>query len=849
MPPFFLKNGGEMFRVAWQFVKKHWKSSLLLLIVFSFSMALLFLTRPLFDRAEQQIRTAYEMRYGAHHGAILHLDADKMQKLQASKVEVAYFQTYGSWRQPETGWQLTLGWFSEQAVSMGNLRLLEGRFPVGQDEIALEQNAVMFCCPEGTACGDIVTFEKDGQTRAFHLVGILADYVGNWDAVWGETVVPGYNDFPKGLLTKQELSAQTGVLVRFSQASALEGLDQVVALSQELNGGEELQDDIVLNQKLCYFPEEGIFQSFRLFRGMVATAIFIGVVMSSMLLLKVYLRGMQQSYRTLYLLGSGQGFAGRLYALQCMGILLTSVLAAIGLAQGVFWMLGGGTVLYPENLLWPGLTALGIAGLMLLAFRTQIVPMASRSLSHGKRSSKAQGVDAKRMMGVLLESFVYANFKKVLPVLCVIAMLVSSFGIAGVYANQFREEAEVQLPDFSMNINDPGYIRAAGYAVHAYRANVFDLNGMLALYEDPDIVALEERFLVDASWVLPTERSAYWNSFAGTAESEIPEESLSILSEEGGTVLGEENWNFYVKVIPEGEEAAYLQAYPDLPLETMKERGSAALILPPVETLHYDAVETGGMLRFISLSYPDDLSLREVMQRPEVLSAEEKTISIAYITEEAREVGKDRLYSHRPTVLLAQKTAVESGFVRGGEQLFLTLREGISEEGYARVQKKLRELGAGVSGASIYSLREDREQNRQLMQVVEFSLEMILGVFGVFAVIAIYSALYMTILQRKRSLAIYRALGLPRWKLVMAMLIELLFYWLLAILGAFLLGMLVFHGIWDIRNFFYLQMGLPLMRSLLLALLTGLPLNGFIVWLLQRNIYSESVYAAIRLGE
>ena len=135
------------------------------------------------------------------------------------------------------------------------------------------------------------------------------------------------------------------------------------------------------------------------------------------------------------------------------------------------------------------------------------------------------------------------------------------------------------------------------------------------------------------------------------------------------------------------------------------------------------------------------------------------------------------------------------------------------------------------------------------MQFVELSLKMILGVFGVFAVIAIYSALYMTILQRKRSLAIYRALGLPRWKLVAAMLLELFFYWLLAILGAFVVGVLAFHAIWDIRNFFYLRMGLPLMRSLLLALVVGLPLNGFIVWSLQRNIYSESVYTAMRFGE
>ena len=37
--------------------------------------------------------------------------------------------------------------------------------------------------------------------------------------------------------------------------------------------------------------------------------------------------------------------------------------------------------------------------------------------------------------------------------------------------------------------------------------------------------------------------------------------------------------------------------------------------------------------------------------------------------------------------------------------------------------------------------------------------------------------------------------------------------------------------------------------SLLLALVVGLPLNGFIVWSLQRNIYSESVYTAMRFGE
>ena len=144
------------------------------------------------------------------------------------------------------------------------------------------------------------------------------------------------------------------------------------------------------------------------------------------------------------------------------------------------------------------------------------------------------------------------------------------------------------------------------------------------------------------------------------------------------------------------------------------------------------------------------------------------------------------------------------------------------------------------------SAREEREQNQKLMRIVNLSLGMIMGVFGIFTVIAIYSTLYMTILRRKRSLAIYRALGLPQKKLGLAILLELLFYWLVAIMMAFVLCMIGYYKSWYSGNAIELA---PLMRVLVLALLAGLPLNGFIVWSLQRNIYSESVYAAMRLGE
>ena len=170
----------------------------------------------------------------------------------------------------------------------------------------------------------------------------------------------------------------------------------------------------------------------------------------------------------------------------------------------------------------------------------------------------------------------------------------------------------------------------------------------------------------------------------------------------------------------------------------------------------------------------------------------------------------------------------------------------ISEEEYAVLETQVREIAFSNPGASVTSAREEREQNQKLMHIVNLSLGIIMGVFGIFTVIAIYSTLYMTILRRKRSLAIYRALGLPQKKLGLAILLELLFYWLVAIMMAFVLCMIGYYKSWYSGNAIELA---PLMRVLVLALLVGLPLNGFIVWSLQRNIYSESVYAAMRLGE
>ena len=321
-------------------------------------------------------------------------------------------------------------------------------------------------------------------------------------------------------------------------------------------------------------------------------------------------------------------------------------------------------------------------------------------------------------------------------------------------------------------------------------------------------------------------------------------------------MLTNEELNYAVTILTSENLAEYQAAYPDLPVERMREQGGVALILPPIVSedptvpdISYDTLQVGDMLQFGSLEYGEAVRFSNASKDPSLLTYQEWQYPICYITETPKETdrGYRRVQTERPTVLILEETNAENPLVKGRIHLFVVTVGDISEADYDALEAKVTQIALSNPGSVVYSAREEREQNQELMRIVNLSLGMILGVFGVFTVIAIYSALYMTILQRKRSLAIYRALGLPRWKLAMAMLLELLFYWLLAILLAFVVSMIAFHAIWHIANLPY--MGMPMMRVLVLALLAGLPLNGFIVWSLQRNIYSESVYAAMRLGE
>ena len=861
-----------MIRIANQLIKHKQKSSLLLIGIIALSLALMLATGPMFDTAKAQIFDAYASRYGLQHGAIFYLDADKIEILRQKQEELCYalFSNYGKWRLSETQQDVTLGWLSEEAVELGQLRLLEGVFPQAEDELALEQNAVRYKCPPGTKLGDLLEFEQDGVRKQFRLVGILADYVGNWESFEDDSLIEGVNDFPRGLLGNQSSPTQEtrGALLYFWHYDALREDPPISALSRELNQTTDFTYDYVVNDLLYYQVETAVLQPFASFRLLMLFVVLLGGSMILFVSLGLYIQRFLNTYYMLFTLGAGKREVGKLYAGQCLLLLLAGAVLGIGCAQGIAWIYGAVygvqlQIFTLRNFLWPAVALAAMVAFAGLAFRLSICPLAEKSISQRKpqRTKEALPV-SRRLLFSLSQSSIQSNFKRLIPVLVVILFLVSAMGIAGVYSGQFQMHPTYE---FAFSVSASGSyssVQVYPFELSNWKNNLFPIRQSEELQNVPGVLHVQYQNYTSASMVIPVAQSAYWGQFTAENENEVygeekfTAEAVIGAPTQGVTVLTNEELNYAVTILTSENLAEYQAAYPDLPIERMREQGGVALILPPIVSedptvpdISYDTLQVGDMLQFGSLEYGEAVRFSDASKDPSLLTYQEWQYPICYITETPKETdrGYRRVQTERPTVLILEETNAENPLVKGRIHLFIVTVGTISEADYDALEAKVRQIALSNPGSVVQSAREEREQNQELMRIVNLSLGMILGVFGVFTVIAIYSALYMTILRRKRSLAIYRALGLPRWKLAMAMLLELLFYWLLAILLAFVVSMIAFHAIWHITSLPY--MGMPMMRVLVLALLAGLPLNGFIVWSLQRNIYSESVYAAMRLGE
>ncbi len=778
-------------------------------------------------------------------------------------------KNYGGWQIINASANITLGYFDETAFSLGRLRLLEGRLPEADDEVVLEKNAVLYKCKKGTGVGDRLPLASGGAEKEFTIVGVIADYTGYWDTFVNESVVAGYNDFPQALTTDQALGSNESnmsCLLYLKRYNIFENPIWNLVNSAE-GGGQEYYDNYFDNSLLYMRVVEEKLGSFRKFQQAFRYAILGGACLTAFAALALYLNNYKRGYSLLYMLGASRRYAGGVFGVQCVLTVLAAIPAG-GLLAFLFSLLtrallGPGVemrVFTPENYLWPAIVlALG-ACFMALRFRQVLLPLHETSLSELKESqTPPQMIVEKRFLPALTSHFLRSNFMKVAAVLLMLSVLVTALGIEQVYMGELKDWDSATInPDFEIESGDHGFTARTfqPFVVTNVGESVFSFEDVMKIRSMEGVRDTWEYLnIADLALVIPAKEDPYWGSFASRSPSFSFDEPTAavIRGTPKDVIVLNGSWAFEVRVIEEDTLAWYRETYPDLPFDYMREHNAVALFLPPYgeedSAPKNDLLQMGGQVTFGRLKIAEGALFSQVSTNPSLLSYEETSREIAYIANEGfRGRGsvsgrKDNVYQLScPTVFMWSKTAEELSLGQFGVNIYL--EDDISESAYTAIEEQIRETIAANPNSRVYSKREDQAQHNQLATVLNTSLLLLFSVFGGFTLLAVYTALSMALLRRKRSLVIYRAMGMRRRTLFAAILWELLFYWLFAILLAFAISMAVFAKAW---GWIVLpEIGAPMMRVLVYSLLAGVPICLLIVGRLLRSVYSESVYSAIR---
>lgn len=162
--------------------KKSWRMMLIVMTLAYTFLAMVLTFCSSLDRTEEAER---EEIYGSWHVALIHADLESIERMKNHAiVEMAGISyTYGMVLDPKEEALGKIGTVDENTVEMEKIRLLEGRFPKADGELAAERSALTalgYTGEPGQQVSVKVQISEGGETqevqKTYTLVGIIQDY-------------------------------------------------------------------------------------------------------------------------------------------------------------------------------------------------------------------------------------------------------------------------------------------------------------------------------------------------------------------------------------------------------------------------------------------------------------------------------------------------------------------------------------------------------------------------------------------------------------------------------------------------------------------------------------------------
>ncbi|WP_190279532.1 ABC transporter permease [Ornithinibacillus gellani] len=192
------------------FARKRW------LFLATFSIAIIMASTISIFTSSEAIKAslqenAYQL-YGEHSGVLIGIDATK-EEVSAKTDGAGQYQIVNQY-EIDVNKTATIGWMDKDALQLGHIDLLEGSFPIDENEVAIESSYLYLIDPNWKV-GEEKSLHLNNQDVNVLLTGIVRDYSAKWSVPYDLDI--GRNDFPNIFISQKHVDrGETNFLFKFN---------------------------------------------------------------------------------------------------------------------------------------------------------------------------------------------------------------------------------------------------------------------------------------------------------------------------------------------------------------------------------------------------------------------------------------------------------------------------------------------------------------------------------------------------------------------------------------------------------------------------------------------------------
>ena len=761
------------------------KSTAMMVALLSLAAFLILSIAPIFTAILDTTFDGFVEKSGRFQATFFDLSEAQVAELRATPLvrELGLMENYGNVPLAGTDAYVTAGHMDETAVSLGGLRLLQGRLPEAAGEAAVEEH-LLYLLPEGSGVGSRFSLETPDGVREFCICGVLRNYTGFCSSP--DVPLPGENDYLNILLSKGDTlgsEPKTAALLYLYTLNRMESPDgAILRLSNDI--GDIDADLMTFNDETYwrYFPM--MIYPVYTYRGLFTILVLTGTAVLLCIALTAHFRTFAPVARTMEQLGASR--ARRLGLL----LLWAGILGLAGILLGALWcaafslcMRAGLHLEIHPLAQWPQLLFL-LAGVLLTAAGYFVFGLEGKKLFPALRRRAAEDEDlgvSPSLCGPIAVSYLRKNGRRMAAVGLLVVMFVAMI-FCTQYDQQVRGREILEAPS---NLEAAAN---AGTALYMYGAlEIYSKNDLFSRQEMRTLAALPGVADVDAAsrslpLIYPDGASEYYKRLQQRLDEPILDHEMSEVPAipQNLRVLP----SGYAFCVLDAQTLPYFrEAYPDIDAERDLAPGKAVLFAEPLtmeglETTPVcsDAFHPGDTLRFAYLE--SDRPFLEIPDHPEEIQYREETLKLSKCVDQHfwLDCGTRQETGSYLTIVITEETAETMKTLKDIVRFHVYLNRDITPEQQMVVEREFYRIAMAKRGALIGNSADAKVYMQQLWSAIGVVYAVLGGVLGLFILVALVGILYGSLLQRQQMFGILRATGYRQSYLFRAVLAELSVY-------------------------------------------------------------------------